>query len=59
MTKYLEFTTRLLQYYIVSMLTVCAILLSIIVFSTTDHNQKLQSLIDELSRLELVGYEQN
>lgn len=59
MTKYLEFTARLLELYVVLMLTICAVLLAIIVFNTSDSNHKLNDLTGELNRLELIDYAEN
>lgn len=57
--KYLEYTARFLEYYVIFMLTVCAILLAIIVYNTSDSSNKLKELTGELSRLELIDYVEN
>lgn len=59
MTKYLEFTARLLQYYVVFMLTICAVLLAIIVYNTSDSVAKIKDLTGELNHLELIEYAQD
>ena len=59
MTKYLEFTAKFLQYYVVFMLTVCAVLLAIIVYNTSDSVAKIKDLTGELNRLELIEYAEN
>lgn len=59
MTKYLEFTARLLQLYVVIMLGICAILLAIIVYNTSDSVAKIKDLTGELHRLELIDYAEN
>lgn len=59
MTKYLEFTAKFLQYYVVFMLTICAVLLAIIVYNTSDSVTKIKDLTGELSRLELIEYAEN
>ena len=59
MTKYLEFTAKFLQYYVVFMLTVCAVLLAIIVYNTSDSVARIKDLTDELNRLELIEYAEN
>lgn len=57
--RYLEYTAKFLQYYVVFMLTVCAILLAIIVCNTSDSVSKIKDLTGELSRLELIEYAEN
>ena len=59
MTKYLEFTAKFLQYYVVFMLTICAVLLAIIVYNTSDSVTKIKDLTGELNRLELIEYAEN
>lgn len=59
MTKYLEFTAKFLQYYVVFMLTICAVLLAIIVYNTSDSVTKIKDLAGELNRLELIEYAEN
>ena len=52
----LEKLTKFFEYYVIAMLTICAILLSILVFQSNFHTNTIRGLTDELSRLELIDY---
>lgn len=57
--SYLEKLTKFFEYYILVMLTICAILLSILVYNTSDTAKHLHDLTDQLGKLELIDYGQD
>lgn len=54
--SYLEKLTKFFEYYILAMLTICAILLAILVYNTSDTAKHLHELTNQLSSLELIEY---
>lgn len=57
--SYLEKLTKFFEYYILAMLTICAIMLAILVYNTSDTARHLHDLTKELGRLELLDYGQD
>ncbi len=54
--SYLEKLTKFFEYYILIMLTICAIMLAMLVYNTSDTAKHLHDLTKELSKLELIEY---